>query len=609
MGDTLGEELGVPNNEEHSTPKDSGKDTIALAINDTLQKEQILTSFTVKACCIIVGLNHKYDKKTIVSSIYKDWNKTIKSFSDCARKKGINNNHILMLIDVLDNNWERIIDIQQQGEEERKNKERKFVSRELKQKKKVVEEVKKLKSDNKNITFDEWKAKLVEKYQILQQVVQKEMPEIWVGLEFELSVLRVLNIHDCTLPFIGILLGPPSSYKTAIIGRLKQWPNTFFTDNFTAKSFVSHTTSVKTEEELREIDLLPKLKNNIFLTPELSPTFTAKDEDLHVILGIITRVADGQGLSSDSGAHGHRGYDEPIMFTWIGAAVDVPRKVYKLLGNLGAKLYFLRLPSVDRTEQDLSLEDNKDAFNVRYERIKNALTDYLEWFEINPYATTVSINNNSVNEGATSSKSGDDKEEQLQPSQLQLIKVEADRKNDKAKALECIRRLAILLAHLRQPAITWDSKEGQGSDYAYSVSLVENADRAYTLLKNVDRGHALLTGRNYLAVEDVPLLIKIVLSTAHIDRVKIFDLLLNHNGVLNTNIIMQSLNVSKPTALKTMLELKVIGLVDKSEDVYDENVNNKVRHIYLNKERYGWFLTDDFRKLREGFIPIDYNKT
>lgn len=514
-----------------------------------------------------------------------------------------------MLTDVLDNNYQGIIDSQQQGEEERK-----IVSRERKQKKKVVEEVNKLKSDNKNITFDKWKANLIQKYQNLQQAVQKDMPEICVGLEFELSVLRVLNIRDCTLPFIGILLGPPSSYKTVILGLLKQWPNTFFTDNFTAKSFVSHTTSVKTEEELREIDLLPKLKDNLFLTPELSPTFTAKDEDLHLVLGIITRVADGQGLSTDSGAHGHRGYDEPIMFTGVGAAVDVPRKVYKLLGNLGAKLYFLRIPSVDRTEQELSLEDKKDDFNVRYERIKSALMDYLKWFEIHPYAATVG-NNNSVNdvESTIANKSNDsrDEKEHLQPSsqQLPLIKIEADRTNDEVKALECIRRLAILLAHLRQPAITWDSKDGQGSDYAYSVSLVENADRAYTLLKNVGRGHALLTGRNYLAVEDVPLIIKIVLSTAHIDRVKIFDLLLNHNGELNTNIIMQSLNVSKPTALKTMLELKIIGLVDKSEDVYDENVNNKVRHIYLNKERYSWFLSDDFKKLREGFIPLDYSKT
>jgi hypothetical protein len=219
------------------------------------------------------------------------------------------------------------------------------------------------------------------------------------------------------------------------------------------------------------------------------------------VLGIITRVADGQGLSTDSGAHGHRGYDESIMFTWVGAVVDVPRKVYKLLGNLGAKLYFLRIPSVDRTEQDLSLQDKKDDFNVRIERIKSALMDYLKWFEIHPYAAN--IGNNNVNDVASTiaNKSNDsrDEKEHLQPSsslQLPLIKVEADRANDEVKALECIRRLAILLAHLRQPAITWDSKDGQGSDYAYSVSLVENADRAYTLLKNVGRGHALLTGRN-----------------------------------------------------------------------------------------------------------------
>ena len=42
------------------------------------------------------------------------------------------------------------------------------------------------------------------------------------------------------------------------------------------------------------------------------------------LLGIITRIADGQGYSSDSGAHGHRGYDEDIMFTWVGGAVDIP---------------------------------------------------------------------------------------------------------------------------------------------------------------------------------------------------------------------------------------------------------------------------------------------
>ena len=46
-------------------------------------------------------------------------------------------------------------------------------------------------------------------------------------------------------------------------------------------------------------------------------------------LGILTSVLDGHGYTSDTGAQGHRGYDEDIMFTWLGAAVDIPYKVHK----------------------------------------------------------------------------------------------------------------------------------------------------------------------------------------------------------------------------------------------------------------------------------------
>jgi hypothetical protein len=61
----------------------------------------------------------------------------------------------------------------------------------------------------------------------------------------------------------------------------------FYTDNFSAKSFVSHSTAVK-REELEKIDLLPRIKDKFFITPELSPTFTKKDDDLIEILGILT---------------------------------------------------------------------------------------------------------------------------------------------------------------------------------------------------------------------------------------------------------------------------------------------------------------------------------
>lgn len=177
-----------------------------------------------------------------------------------------------------------------------------------------------------------------------------------IGLEFELSVLRILNIHGCTLPFIGIMLCRPGSYKTQIINLLTRWYCTYYTDDFTPKSFVSHSTGLS-DEELAKIDMLPRIRNRLFLTPELAPIFT---EDLLKLLGIITRLADGEGYVNDSGVHGQRGYQGSNMFTWVGAAVDIEYRVYKVLSTLGFKLYFFRLPFTEPTEAELLTQMYED---------------------------------------------------------------------------------------------------------------------------------------------------------------------------------------------------------------------------------------------------------
>ena len=244
-------------------------------------------------------------------------------------------------------------------------------------------------------------------------------------------------------------------YKTVIIGLLKGYPNTFYTDNFTARSFVSHSTAVASDEELREMDLLPKIKGNLFLTPELSPMFTSKEEDLNSLLGIITRVADGEGYSSDSGAHGHRGYDEEIMFTWTGAAVDIPYKVYKVLSNLGARMYFFRMEFEEMTEVQLLNHACHDSeYKARVNEIRNALFDYLKWFEISPV---------------------------MDPKH----KVKWDSANNSNDALKYIVRMADLLSHFRCIAQVWETRDTQGSDYNYSVSQRESPTRAITHLKNL----------------------------------------------------------------------------------------------------------------------------
>lgn len=159
-----------------------------------------------------------------------------------------------------------------------------------------------------NWTYEEWNRTLVERYQDLYKTVDESIPELWRPLEFALSIKTVLNIKNCSLPFAGIILGAPSSLKTVIVELFRYWKNSYYTDNFSAKSLVSHYAGIE-EKKLQEIDMLPKIKDKFFLCSELSPMFTKKEDELNEIIGIITRVLDGQGLVTNSGTCGQRKYE------------------------------------------------------------------------------------------------------------------------------------------------------------------------------------------------------------------------------------------------------------------------------------------------------------
>lgn len=97
--------------------------------------------------------------------------------------------------------------------------------------------------------------------------------------------------------------------------------------------------------------MLPRIKDKCLLAPELAPIFSKRDDEVND-LGTLTRVLDGHGYQSDSGAHGSRGYSGEYMFTMIGAAVNIPSKIYSKLSNLGPKLFFLRMPRSNKKVAD-----------------------------------------------------------------------------------------------------------------------------------------------------------------------------------------------------------------------------------------------------------------
>ncbi|MFZ0328862.1 MAG: hypothetical protein WBP64_21150 [Nitrososphaeraceae archaeon] len=494
------------------------------------------------------------------------------------------------------------------------------------QKERILDEINQLKATHAGITGDEWKMGLVDRYEKLRQVVQDNIPDLWVGLEFELSCLRILNIHGCTLPIIAIILGRAAGGKTQVISLLRQWPYAYYTDTHSAKSWITHTTSVKEPEDLEKIDMLPRVKNKIFCTPEWAPIFTLREDDLKAALGIITRIADGQGLASNSGVYGRRAYEGTHMFAWIGAAVDVPYIVYKVLGTLGQKLYFFRLPFDDITTDNVNEKLGSD-FNTKFDSIQAALFDYLKWFEIGPDLMHDNRDGESDDSLFDQEKDlrfkpgvpcnqfkfhdDDDvirkevmkkKKQELESGKIRgarLLKMKWDREKDNSKGRQCISELAVLLSHLRCDVQTWR----EGSDIGYAPSLPEHPQRAAEILFNLAKGHALLYGRNYVTMEDIPIVVKTVLSTAQIDRVKIFSLLLANKGrSLYTSRITLSLNISPQTARRKMTEFKAIGLVDEEDLGSNHELSIKL------KPEFNWFLGEEFNQIREDFEPADYHK-
>jgi hypothetical protein len=71
-------------------------------------------AFYSETNAIHILLNHQYTRKSIVFSVdKKDWNKTHNVFEKQLKQKGISKEHILLLSDVLDNNYQAILSLGQ----------------------------------------------------------------------------------------------------------------------------------------------------------------------------------------------------------------------------------------------------------------------------------------------------------------------------------------------------------------------------------------------------------------------------------------------------------------------------------------------------------------
>ena len=189
---------------------------VPFQLTPEIQNEKFIQQFVLrsnrKTSTIVIGLNEVYNHRKIITSANKtNWNRMLTSVTKACDSKGVSRGHQQMILDVIDNNSDLIL---RNGKPKNNNEDSKIdengtdswekngeISRKW-----VIEEVEKAKARNKEITFEAWRDGLVERYNNMKEVAERNFPHSWSGIEFTLSVLKILNVGECTLPFAGIML-------------------------------------------------------------------------------------------------------------------------------------------------------------------------------------------------------------------------------------------------------------------------------------------------------------------------------------------------------------------------------------------------------------------
>lgn len=398
------------------------------------------------------------------------------------------------------------------------------------------------------MTFGAWRS-----------IIEFNFPELVFAAEIALSILGQLLINDITNPFALVLVDVPSSGKTITINFFAEIEGlTYASDKFTPASFISNAANVP-KEKLKEFDLLPRLKYKMLLLRDLATLFSKRDDDLNESLGLLTRVLDGEGLNTDSGIHGKRQYVGEYLFMILAGSTPIPPRVWKIMGNLGSRLFFLRLNTKEKSEDELADQVTTHSHKVKELACKEITKAYLySLWSNNP-------------EG-----------------------VEWNKEQDPAELKRIIARCAKLLARLRGVINVW--KADDDKDYIHSIPTVEKPDRINQLFYNLARGHALISGRRQITEEDLKPIIELAIDSAPIVRAKLLRKLLDYNGTMKTGDVMKELECSRPTAHKEMETLKALGVCTINDEDLDD-FGTVEKQIFLSKE-LSWFLSDECKQLR-----------
>lgn len=401
-------------------------------------------------------------------------------------------------------------------------------------------------------TIEEWR-----------DTISFNFPELLFPAEICLSIITQMLVHEIRNPFALVLVGVPSGGKTICINFFDGIDElTYASDKFTPASFVTNASNVP-REKLEELDLLPRIKHKAFLVRDLAILFSKKEDDLNECLGTLTRVLDGEGLSTDTGVSGRRNLSGEYLFMMIAASTPLPNRVWKLMSSLGSRLFFYSMHSAEKEVDEIVAQLQDTAFKEKEKACQKATRNllYTLWNE---------------------HKDG----------------IVWNRASDPREVLAIIARCAKLLAKLRGLIKVWkENKHDDGEiEFDYTPPIIEKPDRISILFYNLCRGHAVAAGRPQISVDDLRLIVELAIDSAPTTRANLFRELIDYGGTMTTAQIEKRLDCSKPTALKEMYTLEALGVCTLAE-LKTGKVGQPEGRITLCED-FEWFFSEECRRIR-----------
>jgi hypothetical protein len=109
------------------TPNTKTESFIDLQLTDKIKKEQIVTSIRKdkRTNNLFLSLNHIYKQKQIISPVYEGakWSEMVDILVKKLKRSGVSDAHVLLIEDVLTNNYEIVLGLSEAGQENQDNNE------------------------------------------------------------------------------------------------------------------------------------------------------------------------------------------------------------------------------------------------------------------------------------------------------------------------------------------------------------------------------------------------------------------------------------------------------------------------------------------------------